>query len=334
MSADPPIQQIFTKMGVEYDTPSFGSKEIRYTCPFHKKTDRSAQKRNASIRLDTGQWRCLHPKCGAYGKNITLFICKILDCKWAEAIEWLEGNYEYNPKDTVFEKDNSVEIVRETCKLPTTYRPIPWQHPYINANNYNFEVLQSLRVGVDVERGKYHRGYVHANQLILPYYFDGQCVGWIYKILDGKYLFKKGFRSSYYLYGYDLARDNPKKVYVCEGQRDVWRMRQYGFNAVALGGSSPSHAQVNLLLANWNKVVLCLDNDSAGLTATTKLYNQLKDLIDLEGIILPSKNDPEETPKSLFLKTEINEYIEWVKKRQEQLKKEEENETNSSLHDS
>ena len=75
------------------------------------------------------------------------------------------------------------------------------------------------------------------------------------------------------LYGYHIARKLLKgdaPIYFCEGYTNVMRLFENGFPAVASGGTSLSEKQVSHISKLTNSVVLLLDGDNAGASATLR----------------------------------------------------------------
>ena len=108
-------------------------------------------------------------------------------------------------------------------------------------------------------------------------------------------LFKKGET----LYNYHKAKDiakREKKIIVVEGFMDAIRISSIGIkNVVALQGTAMTTEQVRLLKKLRVKVILCLDNDNAGLIATINNGDELiKNEIETEVIRLSGEKDPDE----------------------------------------
>ncbi len=136
---------------------------------------------------------------------------------------------------------------------------------------------------------------------------DGNIVGFSARIYRGekdtsKYvnsretkLFKKGET----LYNYHHARDYvkiEKSVIVVEGFMDAIRLSIEGVkNVVALQGTALTKEQITLLKKLHVKVILCLDNDVAGETATLNNGELLaKEGLELYVIRLSGQKDPDE----------------------------------------
>ena len=85
-------------------------------------------------------------------------------------------------------------------------------------------------------------------------------------------------------------------VILVEGQSDVWRLWQYGFNACALMGADISDWQVEAL-SKFKTVYLALDNDEAGRRGTEICNYFLKNHCKVMLVPYTSK-DPGECKKN------------------------------------
>lgn len=136
---------------------------------------------------------------------------------------------------------------------------------------------------------------------------DGNIVGFSARIYRGekdtsKYMNSretKIFKKGETLYNYHNAKDvakREKKIIVVEGFMDAIRISSVGIkNVVALQGTAMTEDQINLLKKLRVKVILCLDNDQAGLTATVNNGEELiKNNIETHVIRLSGQKDPDE----------------------------------------
>lgn len=136
---------------------------------------------------------------------------------------------------------------------------------------------------------------------------DGNIVGFSARIYRGekdasKYMNSresKIFKKGETLYNYHNAKDaakREKKIIVVEGFMDAIRISASGIkNVVALQGTAMTQEQITLLKKLRVKVILCLDNDNAGLLATVNNGEELvKNDIETHVIRLSSEKDPDE----------------------------------------
>ena len=136
---------------------------------------------------------------------------------------------------------------------------------------------------------------------------DGNIVGFSARIYRGekdvsKYInsreskiFKKGETLYNYHQAKDVAKKN-KKIIVVEGFMDAIRIALSGIkNVVALQGTAMTEEQILLLKKLRVDVILCLDNDNAGLMATLNNGEELeKHGIKTYVIRLSGEKDPDE----------------------------------------
>ena len=148
---------------------------------------------------------------------------------------------------------------------------------------------------------------VFARRITFPLWnIDGDIVGFsgrIYRNEDSaKYVNSKEtkiFKKGELLYNYHNARDYAKRekfILVVEGFMDAIRLSANGIkNVIALMGTSLTSNHINLLKKLRVKVILCLDNDDAGLTATINNGMMLiKNNVDVGIIRLSGSKDPDE----------------------------------------
>ena len=136
---------------------------------------------------------------------------------------------------------------------------------------------------------------------------DGNIVGFSARVYRGekdvsKYMNSresKIFKKGETLYNYHNAKDvakREKKIILVEGFMDAIRLASEGIeNVVALQGTAMTKEQIELLKKLRVEVVLCLDNDNAGLIATLNNGAELeKNNVPISVIRLSGEKDPDE----------------------------------------
>lgn len=136
---------------------------------------------------------------------------------------------------------------------------------------------------------------------------DGNIVGFSARVYRGekdvsKYMNSresKIFKKGETLYNYHNAKDvakREKKIILVEGFMDAIRLASSGIkNVVALQGTAMTKDQIELLKKLRVEVVLCLDNDNAGLIATLNNGEELeKNNVPISVIRLSGEKDPDE----------------------------------------
>lgn len=105
------------------------------------------------------------------------------------------------------------------------------------------------------------------------------------------------FHKKNHLYGLNIAKNNlTRDIFLVEGYMDVIAMHQYGFSsAVASLGTSLTEQQAQSIKKYCNNVYLAYDNDEAGIKATLRGIDILKNN-ELSAFVLDFSpwNDPDE----------------------------------------
>ena len=175
----------------------------------------------------------------------------------------------------------------------------------LTKKNYDIKKLSDIGL-INIVNGKTYDMFTR--RITFPLWDkDGNIVGFSARIYRGekevsKYmnsreskLFKKGET----LYNYHNAKDaakREKKIIVVEGFMDAIRIAASGLkNVVALQGTAMTQDQINLLKKLRVKVILCLDNDNAGLIATVNNGEELvKNDVETYVVRLSGEKDPDE----------------------------------------
>ena len=175
----------------------------------------------------------------------------------------------------------------------------------LNKKNYETEKLVDIGL-VNNVNGKYYDMF--NRRITFPLWDkDGNIVGFSARIYRGekdasKYMNSREsriFKKGETLYNYHNAKDvakREKRIIVVEGFMDAIRVSLSGIkNVVALQGTAMTSDQISLLKKLRVKVILCLDNDNAGLMATVANGDELvKNGIETYVIRLSGEKDPDE----------------------------------------
>lgn len=130
------------------------------------------------------------------------------------------------------------------------------------------EVLNAFCVGVDRQEGL----------IVFPQFRDGVCVGIATRSPTAKVM-KTRYPKGGYLYPNDPPTHGDRELALVEGQLDALRVESAVLGdpnqsySLALCGSALSARQQDLL--RHHRIVLFLDNDLAGIAATTKVLARL-----------------------------------------------------------
>ena len=175
----------------------------------------------------------------------------------------------------------------------------------LNKKNYDTNKLVEIGLVNNVNGKTYD---MFTRRITFPLWDkDGNIVGFSARIYRGekdasKYMNSresKIFKKGETLYNYHNAKDvakREKRIVVVEGFMDAIRLSLSGIkNVVALQGTAMTSDQISLLKKLRVKVILCLDNDNAGLMATVANGEELvKNGVETYVIRLSGEKDPDE----------------------------------------
>ena len=179
---------------------------------------------------------------------------------------------------------------------------------YLKSKKYTEEDILRSGIAIETETGAIVDRF--ANRLVFPLQdLDGHIVGFSGRIIEksdmAKYvnspeteIFVKG--NTFYHYHSALnSIKKSKKVYICEGFMDVIALFKANVtNAIALMGTAFTKEHLKILKYLGVDVVLSLDADNAGKTATIRLANELdKESIKLS--IVPNFDDVKDADEYL-----------------------------------
>lgn len=137
---------------------------------------------------------------------------------------------------------------------------------------------------------------------------NGDCIGFSGRDLKNSGMMKYKntsatiiFDKSRAIYGINLIKklkqaSGLNNIILVEGQFDVITMHRYGFtNTVACLGTAITKEHIRELKRFTDKVILCLDGDSAGQKATLRTLDVFENTdVNLKVAIMPNGQDPDE----------------------------------------
>lgn len=216
--------------------------QIRMECPFRDNHTDGSGKMSFFVSPNINAYHCF--SCHKHGNLVHLLTTKF-GVNYFEAVEMVRLT-DYHPE----KKDFDLDLMWDLHKLPEEFL----------RRRYTKECLNHFRVGT-----------TESGATLIPYYRDfnsptellGYQERW-YSDKNRRVKNSKGFDKKNYLYNLDYSKEYTILV---EGQSDVWRLFQYGYNACALMGSDISNWQVEKL-SGFKTVYLALDNDEAGRRGT------------------------------------------------------------------
>jgi DNA primase len=145
---------------------------------------------------------------------------------------------------------------------------LPSDHPavqYLESRNFPVSVLSSA-LGVKYCTSAENRYRIARDRIIIPLFMHGKMKAWQARYVGTpplksvvKYWTTPKVKKKALLYNFDVARSR-KFVVLTEGPTDVWR---FGPEAVSILGHKASSTQLQLITANWDRVVVLLDPDAS-----------------------------------------------------------------------
>lgn len=188
------------------------------------------------------------------------------------------------------------------------YAPDGWQTLTPALLELGYAETDLIALGLSAKSDKNAKLYdVFRNRLMIPIRDDrGRVVGFGARILKKgdtpKYLNSPQsvvFDKSALLFGLDKAKSairEQSEVVIVEGYMDVIQAHQAGFqNVVAQMGTALTEAQISRVKRYTNRVIVALDADSAGQTATRKSVDVIrKQEVDVAVLTIPQGKDPDD----------------------------------------
>tara|TARA_Y100001960_G_scaffold325300_1_gene407390 strand:+ start:17 stop:1447 length:1431 start_codon:yes stop_codon:yes gene_type:complete len=257
-----------------------GEQQLELLCPLHDDNEESL-----AISLKELSWMC-HTGCGA--GTLHNFITKAKGKYWHE----LKPNYLIDAKPlsgVIVEKTNEVNnegpvgliaIDKPRKKIVSDIETIrlPEDHWVITERGFDHHHLLQYKCKATINGGLY-----------LPYITNGKEIGYMVghskEYLEnnpkaGKYMVKKGFKNSNYLFGINQVWSN-NLLFIVEGAMDAISLNYYNYSAVAVvanvtGGISPEQLKY-IKAINPEEICLAYDNDPSGKKGQVKTLARLKE---------------------------------------------------------
>ena len=249
-----------------------------------------------------GQWRERRKRILELNKEAARFYRSMLDdSRGAHVADYIANKRRISPKFS--------------ARFGLGAAPEGWDHLIraMQAKGYDKAELIEAGLAVAGKNGGIYDKY--RNRLMLPVIdVRGDVIGFTSRVMDDstpKYLntpetqiFKK--RSILYGINYAKTTKRPNLILV-EGNIDVITMHQAGFdNTIATMGTALTEEHIRLLSRYTKELVLCLDNDAAGMDATQRALALLKNSdIAVKVVQLPRRQNE----KGELVKQDPDDYI-------------------------
>ncbi len=270
-------------------------------CPIHQ------GQRDDSFRASLAKnvFHCF--ACQAHG-DVLDFVAAMDKCSVREAALRLQGWFGVAggaTKDMASRRSDSAgrkkeELVRkkECCNhlLDFVLTGIDHNHPYLAQRGVDRGTVFTFGVGFYAGPG------LMSGRVVVPIHNEwGQRVAYAGRSVDGqtpKYKLPFVFRKGCELFNLHRARaTGSEAVILVEGYFDCMRVHQAGFPwVVALMGSSMSPEQEWTLATRFEQVMVMLDGDLAGRTATGIIRAKLGGQCRVAVVSVPEGKQPDELP--------------------------------------
>jgi DNA primase len=284
------LEEVLRSYGIDWLRHS-GAQQYRGRCPIHQGQGTEA----FHVNLGRNAFHCF--ACGA-GGNVLDFVAKMEGCSVREAALRLQSSQatDIRTARVPSNEPGRRELVTKERELnpPLGFSlNVDGTHPYL------------ARRGVDpFTAGHFGLGYyggrgLMSRRIAIPIHdHQGRLVAYCGRALDGsipRYRFPAGFQKSHVLFNYHRARAAGDRVIVVEGFFDCLRVHQAGFPCVvALMGALLSPAQKDLLTDRFSSVVLLLDGDKTGRTASAQIARDLAPVCPVTEVLLPPEMQPDQ----------------------------------------
>lgn len=289
--------------------------EIWGWCPDHYLfTKREPSDPKWSLNSLSGDTYCFTE---SRGSNLVYIVSRLLKKNTEEAIEWIlddKVSHELEIMNMInnFKKVKEVNrqrlidrldiknIIEENKMFESGYCYFMYP-PNKKPTLINKSTVDEFKC-IQVEYGRY------ANRVVIPFY-NGELVGFCATDILGKekwleihptlsqkeykkVLFNDDLKKEYYLFGLNRIEKH-KGVIITEGAREVMKLWQLGYNAVACLGSSISDGQIRKLSEKYvSNVILMFDGDDAGRMANYRCYEKMDEFFNVNIVELPEGEDP------------------------------------------
>jgi DNA primase len=276
-----------------------GADEFRGKCPLPTHSSTSSND-SFSASFTRNAWSCQSASCiaarsGRIGGNVFDFVAEMERCSIREAALRLQHSLTENqlPRANSPNK-NLITNAAENEPLSFILRNVDHQHPYVVSRGVSEQTARYFGVG-HYDGNGFLRGRVG-----IPIHNEhGELVAYSGRAIDQtepKYRLPAGFRKSHVLFNlHRVLGQRDHTLILVEGFFDTFKIHEAGHhNVAALMGSRLSDRQAELIGTYFDHVVLMLDGDEAGKSATTEVVTALSSIITVQTIELASGAQPDQ----------------------------------------
>ncbi len=280
-----------------------GPNALRGKCPLPMHASKtSTESFTATLSKGVGGvWACQSQSCiksrGRVGGNVLDFVAAMENCSIRDAAIKLQTWFLVpavgkpsrpvgkEPRPKLFagkepeselisnEKNDPAGESKSNKPLSFMLQKIDRGHPYVKERGLTEETAGTFGVGIFSGKGSMH------GRFVIPIHnSNSELVAYAGRSIDGsepRYKFPAGFHKSLELFNLHRVKGDLSVVLV-EGFFDCMKVTQAGFPCVALMGATMSKVQESLIAQHFASVVLMLDGDDAGLSATEDIADRLQ----------------------------------------------------------
>jgi 5S rRNA maturation endonuclease (ribonuclease M5) len=283
--------------------PNTRSGEVSVQCPWCGEDDPS---QHLGISLESENWGCLR-SVEHRGKSAAKLIQALLGCSYTQA-KLIASQYSLADPDalpdatTLFDTPTKPFQAPVRLIMPAEFEPVRrtgngkrfWQY----LHSRGFENPSHLADCYDLRAC--HVGE-WKDRLIIPFYEDGELIGWQGRALGKPRSAPRYLSSSEALkqtvFNYDRMKEGGEILFICEGPFDAIKLDYYGNKfgvcAVCTTGTTFSTGQVSILNSEgrlYRRVVCLFDPDAVG--PSFHIADWLAHLAPIIGILPDGVKDP------------------------------------------
>lgn len=314
------IAEVISSVGI---TLNKKGRRLTGLCPFHND-------HTPSLIVDPAKQTFFCPVCNEHGDAIT-FIMKANHLSYVEALKYIANIYSFELRETTSSLSNEekrkreyyehIRIEREAMAelaSHTLFTTDNAAYQYLHSRGFTDETLKRFNIGYFPCKEQWgdaatlihksREAYQLQNRILFPWYSaSNSIIGLSGRVIDEhtkgvaqKYINsseKTGFIKGNNFYGINLAMrhiSQTRRVVLVDGYTDAMAMHQSGVeNVLAQNGTALTDAQARTLSRIADEVILCLDNDSAGIVAIDRAAQKLLPLdLKVEVLLAPAGSDP------------------------------------------
>lgn len=261
------------KIGGEIDT------HFLLFCPFHYNVHTPA----CEIDKSNGMFICF--SCGESGSLIDM-VMRTTNRNYFEATRLINSKKDDIDIEKVINEEIDRPLDTPEFDIDLIYR--------LHGDLKNNSRAQEYFLGRNINKSSMEEfvlGYSAKQDMVIVPVFDefNKCLGFVGRSVEGK-AFKNstGLPKSKVLFNLNKSKRNP--IIVVESSFDAIRLHQVGLKAVATLGATVSRYQISLLQRYATSIIICPDNDNAGIKMIDKIVSNIKDK-SVEVINLKSGKD-------------------------------------------